>query len=120
AECRAREPASGPVDPVPASYGQRPAHQGARRRMELILGLRARAWMAAVICGAAAACSGPPPSYPEQIAAWHAEKDRFMRESSESPVPEGQRGSFAPLPYFSVDPAYRVPAMLQVAAQGPA
>jgi hypothetical protein len=67
-----------------------------------------------------AACSRPPLSYPEQIAAWHAQKDQFMRESSESPVPAGQRGSFAPLPYFPVDPAYRVPAMLQVAAPGPA
>src|SRR5437870_2342014 len=76
--------------------------------------------MAAALCGAAAACSTPPLSYPDQIAAWHAEKDRFMRESSESPVPEGQRGSLAPLPYFPVDPAYRIPAMLQVAAQGPA
>lgn len=66
-----------------------------------------------------AGCSKAPRSYPEQIAAWHAEKDQFMRESSESPVPEGQRGSFAPLPYFPVDPAYRVPAMLQIAAPGP-
>ena len=68
----------------------------------------------------ATACSRPPVPYPEQIAAWHAEKDQFMRGSSESPVPVGQRESFAPLPYFPVDPDYRVPAMLQVAAPGPA
>jgi uncharacterized protein (DUF1684 family) len=73
-----------------------------------------------VICAAAAACSKPPLSYPEQIAAWHAEKDQFMRRSSESPVPAAQRDSFPPLSYFPVDQAYRVPAMLQVAAQGPA
>jgi hypothetical protein len=60
----------------------------------------------------AAACSKPPVPYPDQIAAWHAEKDRFMK-SSESPVPADQRASFPPLPYFSVDPEYRVPAMLQ-------
>jgi hypothetical protein len=74
-----------------------------------------------VLClGLAAGCSTPPLSYPEQIAAWHAEKDRFMRESSESPVPGDRRASFAPLPYFAVDPAYRIPAMLEPAAPGPA
>jgi uncharacterized protein (DUF1684 family) len=52
--------------------------------------------------------------YPDQIAAWHAEKDRFMR-SAESPVPEQQRAAFPPLPYFPIDPAYRVPAVLQPA-----
>jgi len=80
--------------------------------------LRTREWIAAAACGVLAACS-PPLSYPEQIAAWHAEKDQFMRESPQSPVPEDRRASFAPLPYFPVDPAYRVPAALQP-AQGPA
>lgn len=60
----------------------------------------------------AAGCSAPPASYPDQIAAWHADKDRFMRESSESPVPAEKRGTFPPLAYFPTDPAYRVPAQL--------
>ena len=34
-------------------------------------------------------------------------------KSAESPVPEDTRASFPPLPYFSIDPAYRVPAVLQ-------
>jgi hypothetical protein len=74
-----------------------------------------------VALGAAvAACSSKPPlSYPEHIAAWHAEKDRFMRESPDSPIPEDKRASFGPLPYFPVDLAYRVPAALQIAASGP-
>lgn len=68
----------------------------------------------------AAGCSSKPPlSYPEQIAAWHAEKDQFMRGSSDSPIPADQRAGFTPLPYFAVDPTYRVPASLQVAAVGP-
>src|SRR3954469_10994377 len=79
----------------------------------------ARVWVAAVICAAAAACSKAPLSYPEQIAAWHGEKDQFMRRSSESPVPPAQRDSFPPLAYFPVDGGYRVPAMLQVAPSGP-
>ncbi|MEO6237815.1 MAG: DUF1684 domain-containing protein [Vicinamibacterales bacterium] len=67
----------------------------------------------------AAGCSKPSLSYPQQIAAWHAEKDQFMRESSESPVPADRRASFAHLPYFAVDPAYRVPASLEPAPPGP-
>jgi uncharacterized protein (DUF1684 family) len=80
---------------------------------------RARAWIAAAICGTAVACSKPPVPYPDQIAAWHAEKDDFMRHSPESPVPADQRGSFAPLSYFPLDPSYRVPAVLAPAGEGP-
>ncbi len=66
-----------------------------------------------------AACSHAPASYTDQIAAWHADKDRFMRESPQSPVPEDRRTSFPPLSYFPVDPANRVPALLQPAPPGP-
>ena len=66
------------------------------------------------------ACSKAPLPYPDQIAAWHAEKDQFMRGSPESPVPPEKRGSFAGLSYFPVDPSYRVPAMLEVAPNSPA
>lgn len=65
------------------------------------------------------ACSKAPVPYPDQIAAWHAEKDQFMR-SSESPVPAAERAAFAPLPYFPVDPEYRVPASLELAPAGAA
>jgi uncharacterized protein len=61
----------------------------------------------------AAACSGREPSYDEEIAGWRADKDRYMR-SAESPVPAEGRGTFAPLPYFTVSAAYRVPAGLEV------
>src|SRR5262249_57097617 len=50
----------------------------------------------------------------------HAEKDQFMRESGESPIPAGKRASFGPLPYFPIDQAYRVPAVLQPVPGGPA
>lgn len=69
---------------------------------------------------ALAACATEPPPYPDQIAAWHAEKDRFMREASESPVPADKRASFPPLTYFPTDPAYRVPAMLHPDESGAA
>jgi uncharacterized protein (DUF1684 family) len=79
----------------------------------------AKRMIVAVLAAAAiAGCSSAPLAYPDQIAAWHAEKDRFMRESGDSPVPADKRASFAPLLYFPTDPAYRVPAMLHPDASG--
>jgi uncharacterized protein (DUF1684 family) len=78
--------------------------------------MRRRGFAVAVALAAACtACTSEPPPYPDQIAAWHAEKDRFMRESSDSPVPADKRGAFPPLTYFPTDPSYRVPAMLHPA-----
>lgn len=68
----------------------------------------------------AASCSKAPVPYPAQIEEWHAEKDRFMREAAESPVPPAARASFPPLPYFPIDEAYRIPASLQPAESGAA
>lgn len=65
-----------------------------------------------------ASCTRAPVPYGDQIAAWHAEKDRFMRGSSDSPVPAGERATFPPLSYFPTDPSYRVPAALHPAAAG--
>lgn len=73
----------------------------------------------AALCLVSAACSREPAPYPDQIAAWHAEKDRFMRESADSPVPADRRATFGGLSYFPVDPTYRIPAMLQVAQDRP-
>lgn len=71
---------------------------------------------AAAACAIAlAACEAAPIPYPEQIAAWHAEKDRFMRSASESPVPPAERPAFPALKYFPTDESYRVPAALTVA-----
>jgi uncharacterized protein len=41
-----------------------------------------------------------------------------MRESSESPVPAASRATFPPLPYYDVDPEYRVPAALRLEPTG--
>jgi uncharacterized protein (DUF1684 family) len=62
-----------------------------------------------------AACTAREIPYEDEIASWRTDKDRFMRESSESPVVPAERASFAPLPYFAINPEYRVPASLQVA-----
>ncbi len=66
-----------------------------------------------LVATALCACSDPPLSYEEEIAAWRAEKDSYMR-SSDSPVPPGQRDTFKPLPYFPISQDYRVPAALKV------
>ena len=67
-----------------------------------------------LIAIAAAACSAPPVSYPDEIAAWRSDKDAYMR-SSDSPVPAAGRAAFPALPYYPIDEQYRVPAALKVA-----
>lgn len=74
--------------------------------------LRASVWLALAL---AFGCTAPDVPYADQIAVWHADKDRFMRESDASPVPKTERAGFPPLQYFAIDPAYRVPAALTVA-----
>jgi uncharacterized protein (DUF1684 family) len=74
----------------------------------------------ALIAVALSGCSRAPLPYPDQIAAWHEEKDRFMRGAPDSPVPAEKRAAFAGLSYFPIDPEYRIPAMLQVAPDSPA
>jgi uncharacterized protein (DUF1684 family) len=64
---------------------------------------------------AAMACNSRV-TYEEEIAAWRAEKDRYMR-SSDSPVPPEQRDTFVALKYFPISADYRVPASLNVSAR---
>ncbi len=61
-----------------------------------------------------AACTVREVPYEDEIAAWRTDKDRFMRESSESPVVASERSAFPPLTYFPINQEYRVPASLNV------
>lgn len=61
------------------------------------------------------ACSAPEAPGTPDIAAWRAEKDRYMRDSPDSPVPAEARASFPPLVYYPIDPVYQVPAALTIA-----
>ncbi len=85
---------------------------------------RALAWIVVVV--AAAACtSGPPPPvdrrpYEQQVLSDRANKDQLLKTSAESPIPAVARQTFSGLPYFPVDPAYRVPASLTEDRSGPA
>ena len=69
-------------------------------------------WLMVVL---ATACSTREVPYEEQVSAWRVEKDRFMRESAESPVAVANRATFPALPYFPINQDYRVPAALRPA-----
>ena len=75
-------------------------------------------YLALVVLFALAACTAAPVPYGQEVANWRAEKDEFMRGSSQSPVLPADRASFAPLVYFPVEPEYRVPAALRVNPTG--
>jgi len=60
------------------------------------------------------ACTVKQLPYGDEIRAWRAEKDRFMKEATDSPVPPDKRAAFPALAYFATDPDYRVPASLEV------
>ena len=72
-------------------------------------------WLSLILVLCLAACTAAPQPAAPDVATWRAEKDRYMRESPDSPVPEAERASFQPLPYYEIDPSYQVPAALTVA-----
>ncbi len=64
---------------------------------------------------AAAACTAKEVPYADEISAFRATKDEFMRTAGESPIPKAQRAAFPPLLYYPIELDYRVPAELTVA-----
>ncbi len=59
--------------------------------------------LAFVVMAGLSACTAHEVPYEDEIAAWRADKDRFMRESPDSPVVAAERATFAPLPYFPIN-----------------
>jgi uncharacterized protein (DUF1684 family) len=76
---------------------------------------RRRHIVLALVLAGLAACTAREIPYEDEIAAWRVDKDRFMRESPQSPVAAGERATFPSLPYYPINPEYRVPASLTVA-----
>ena len=71
-----------------------------------------------IAVGLTLACSSSPPA-PEddvvkEIESYRAERDRFMREDPDSPIPADQKTLMVPLRYYPADPSFSVPAALNV------
>ena len=72
-----------------------------------------------VVAGLVAGCNPGPPNergYHAEIAAARVEKDRFLKDDRESPVPADRKGDFLPLRYYPIEPAFNIPAMLKPSA----
>jgi len=79
--------------------------------------LTARPVAVCVALVALVGCGPPPPDesgWEEGLLADRELKDQFLREDPASPVPVERRGAILPINYFAPDPAYRVPAALEV------
>lgn len=98
--------------------GRRARYNG---RVDRTVGLFPLGGLVLAALAAAAACSSTPAvSWLDELVAQRAEKDRFFRDSPESPLtPEGRR-TFTGLSYFPPDESYRVPASLRPVGDGEA
>ena len=67
------------------------------------------------LLAAVLSCTAKQVPYVDDVNNWRAQKDDFMQHSADSPIPPERRGSFPPLPYFPIEPEYRVPAALTLA-----
>jgi len=69
-----------------------------------------------------AACSSNPAvpdddaAVVKEIESYRAERDRYMREDTDSPIPPDKKTVLLPLKYYTPDPAFAVPAVLNVSA----
>jgi uncharacterized protein (DUF1684 family) len=93
--------------------------------MNLSRVFRTGALLGCSVVGFSIACSsGPPPPtdarpYDQQVREFRASKDDAFRRGPDSPILDAERATFKGLPYFPVDPAYRVPATLEEERQNP-
>ena len=88
--------------------------------------MTARLKLAVVACTIAplVACSSGPSApddsaYIEELEAARADKDLYLEESTDTPVPEDRREALLPLPYYPINPNYAVPAALSLASERP-
>jgi uncharacterized protein (DUF1684 family) len=84
------------------------------------MGDRFRILAVALVFAFSAACSSNP-SVPEddsavikEVETYRADRDRFMREDPESPIPANKKTVMLPLRYYPPDPTFSVPAVLNV------
>jgi uncharacterized protein (DUF1684 family) len=78
--------------------------------------------IAALAVVVATACSSNPAipdddaTVVKEIEAYRADRDAFMRQDAESPIPPNKKTVLLPLPYYPPDPAFAVPAVLNVSS----
>ena len=84
------------------------------------MSLPLRTFTVVLLLSLVAACSSNP-SVPDddaamikEIEAYRADRDRFMREDAESPIPADKKRVLLPLRYYPPDPSFAVPAVLNV------
>jgi uncharacterized protein (DUF1684 family) len=69
------------------------------------------------VIGSVACNSGPQPMdeapHEQDILAWRASKDAMFRSGVDSPLTPEDHVAFTGLPYYPIDDAYRVPAVLR-------
>jgi len=53
----------------------------------------------------------------ERITEYRAEKDEFLADHTQSPIPPGEREGFDGLDYYAPDPTYRIVARIQVPSE---
>ncbi len=52
-------------------------------------------------------------SHDQDILAWRASKDAMFKSGADSPLLPADKAAFTGLPYYSIDPAYQMPAVLK-------
>ena len=77
--------------------------------------------LTAVLAAAIGAACSSNPSVPEDdsasikaIEAYRADRDKFMREDADSPIPPNKKAVLLPLRYYAPDTSFSVPAVLNV------
>jgi uncharacterized protein (DUF1684 family) len=81
-----------------------------------------RTFIVVLLLSLVAGCSSNP-SVPDddaaiikEIESYRADRDRFMRQDAESPIPADKKTVLLPLRYYAPDPTFAVPAVLNVSS----
>jgi len=81
-----------------------------------------RAFTVALLVSLVVACSSNPAvpdddaAIVKEIESYRADRDRFMQQDTESPIPAGKKTVLLPLRYYAPDPTFAVPAVLNISS----
>ena len=86
------------------------------------MSLLLRAFTVVLLVSLVAACSSNPAvpdddaAIVKEIESYRADRDRFMQQDAESPIPAGKKTVLLPLRYYAPDPTFAVPAVLNISS----